>query len=86
MFGLAGLAKCFEACGLRAWDVLLFEDGGEDGEGCVVGGGLSYFFWRVTGDCDQGISCRVCAGGGARATYIMLTVPHVSYFFWGDVL
>ncbi len=45
--------QCNEPCGACFF---LLEDGGEDGEGCVVGGGLSHFFWRVTGDCDQRVS------------------------------
>lgn len=36
--------------------VFLFEDRGEDGERCGVGGSAGYFCWRVTGDSDHGIS------------------------------
>jgi len=36
-FGVAGLAKGFEACGSGSGRIFFFEDGGEDGEGGLAG-------------------------------------------------
>jgi len=54
--GTAGLAESFEAGRNGSGRVFFFEDGSEDGQVCTVGGGLNYFFRRVTGDGDQRVS------------------------------
>lgn len=46
----AGFAELVQACGVCVGRVFLFEDRGEDCEGCLVGGGLGYVRWRVTGN------------------------------------
>src|SRR6266576_3029738 len=45
---LAGFAELSQSCRLRARDIFLFKDWGEDGEVGPVGLGLLHFFWRVT--------------------------------------
>jgi hypothetical protein len=75
--GAAGLAQRFGSLGKCAGGVFLFEDWGEDGQICAVGGGLGDFFWGVTRDRDQQSSWRDFAGEGARATR---SFPDLSHF------
>lgn len=49
-------AEGFKARRSRFERVFLFEDGSEEGEGGLVGGGLVDFFRRVAGDGDEWIS------------------------------